>query len=140
MAQFKMFHLGFDRTWLVPPISDEYSKVYEIVLKAQQSAIDTIHPGVPACDIHAACVEVYREAGFEPGYRTGRGIGYSFLENPQFRNDDKTSLQAGMTFCCDGGVVLGRKFGSRVGDSLVVTEAGCEIVTPYPKDLKSLLI
>jgi Xaa-Pro aminopeptidase len=140
MAQFKMFHLGFDRTWLIPPIIDEYAKVYEIVLKAQQSAIDAIRPGVPACDVHTACVEVYKEAGFDPGYRTGRGIGYSFLENPQFRNDDKTSLQAGMTFCCDGGVVLGRQFGSRVGDSLVVTETGCEIVTPYPKDLNSLIL
>lgn len=140
MAQFKMFHLGFDRTWLVPPVSDKYSKTYEITLRAQQAALDTIRPGVPACDVHAACVDVYKEAGFEPGYRTGRGIGYSFLENPQFRYDDKTLLQAGMTFCCDGGIVIGNEFGARVGDSLVVTETGHEILTQYPKDIESLII
>jgi Xaa-Pro aminopeptidase len=140
VAQFKMFKLGFDRTWIVPQVSEKYSKTYEITLRAQQAALDAIRPGVPACDVHAACVEVYKEAGFEPGYRTGRGIGYSFLENPQFRYDDKTLLQAGMTFCCDGGIVVGNEFGARVGDSLVVTETGHEILTQYPKDLKSLII
>ena len=140
IAQFKMFKLGFDRTWIVQPVSDEYSEIYEIALKAQQAAIDTIRPGVSACDVHAACVEVYKEAGFEPGYRTGRGIGYSFIENPQFRYDDKTLLQPGMTFCCDGGVTLDRKFGARVGDSLVVTETGYELLTPYPKDIEDLII
>jgi Xaa-Pro aminopeptidase len=140
IAQFKMFKLGFDREWIVQPVTDEYARIYETVLKAQQAAIDTIRPGIAACDVHHACVEVYTEAGFEPGYRTGRGIGYSFLENPQFRYDDKTQLQVGMTFCCDGGFVSGREFGARVGDSLVVTETGHEIITPYPKDLKSLII
>ena len=140
IAQFKMFKLGFDREWIVQPVTDEYGRIYEITLKAQQAALNEIRPGVLACDVHHACVEVYKEAGFEPGYRTGRGIGYSFYENPQFRYDDKTPLKPGMTFCCDGGVVLDQKFGARVGDSLVVTETGHEIVTAYPKDLKSLII
>ncbi len=140
IAQFKKFKLGFDREWLVQTVTDEYARVYEIVLKAQQAAIDEIRPGNPACNVHHACVEVYKEAGFEPGYRTGRAIGYSFCENPQFRYEDKTPLEPGMTFCCDGGIVLDKKFGARVGDSLLVMETGCETVTPYPKDLDSLII
>jgi len=140
MAQFKMFHLGFDRTWLIPPLHDEYARIYEIALKAQQAAIEMVRPGVPACDVHHACVEVYKEAGFEPGYRTGRAIGYSFLENPQLRYDDKTILQPGMALCCDGGVTFNREFAARVGDSLVVTETGYELLTPYPKDIEDLII
>ena len=84
--------------------------------------------------------EVYTAAGFEPGYRTGRGLGYSFLENPQFRYDDKTPLQPGMTLCADGGVVFENEFAARVGDSLLVTDTGYEIVTPYPKKVEDLII
>ena len=135
---FKQIKLGFDREFFVGRVSDEHAKIYQIALKAQAAALAMIRPGVPAEDVHFASLEVYQRAGFGICYRTGRGVGYSFLEKPEFKDGDKTPLQAGMTFAVDGGITIPGKFGARVGDSIVVTEDGFEYLTPYPKDLRIL--
>ena len=135
---FKQIKLGFDREFFVGRVSDEHAKIYDIALKAQAEALAMIRPGVPAEDVHFASLEVYQSAGFGICYRTGRGVGYSYLEKPEFKDGDKTPLQAGMTFAVDGGITIPGKFGARVGDSIVVTEEGFEYLTPYPKDLRIL--
>lgn len=140
IAQFKQFKLGFDREWFVGEAKDENARVYEICIKAQQTGLDMIRPGVIAEDIHNAVNEVYRQAGFEAGYRSGRGIGYASLEKPELKTGDRTPLEKGMTLCLDGGITIPGEFGARVGDSFVVTDTGIDILTPYPKDLKSLTV
>ena len=135
---YKQVKLGFDREYFVGSISDEHARIYEIALKAQEAALEMIRPGVRAEDVHFAALEVYRSAGFGICYRTGRGVGYSYLECPEFKDGDRTILQPGMTFAVDGGITIEGEFGARVGDSIVVTEKGFEYLTPYPKQLKIL--
>jgi Xaa-Pro aminopeptidase len=135
---FKQLKLGFDREYFVGRVSDEHAKIYQIALKAQAAALAMIRPGILAEDVHFASLEVYQSAGFGICYRTGRGVGYSFLEQPEFKDGDKTPLQAGMTFAVDGGITIPGKFGARVGDSIVVTDEGFEYLTPYPKQLQIL--
>jgi Xaa-Pro aminopeptidase len=106
--------------------------------RAQAAALEMIRPGVPAEEVHAAAVEVYQKAGFGICYRSGRGIGYSYLEKPEFKEGDKTPLKAGMTFAVDGAITIPGEFGARVGDSIVVTENGFDYLTPYPKELRIL--
>ena len=135
---FKQIKLGFDREYFVGLVSDEHARVYEIALLAQAAALNAIRPGVKAEDVHFAALEVYRTNGFGICYRSGRGIGCSYLEPPEFKDGDKTVLQPGMTFAVDGGITIKGEFGARVGDSIVVTDDGFEYLTPYPKDLKVL--
>jgi Xaa-Pro aminopeptidase len=136
IANFKQFKLGFDREFFVGKVSDEHARLYEITLKAQAAALEMVRPGVPAEEVHAAALEVYQKAGFGICYRSGRGIGHSFLEKPEFKEGDKTPLQPGMTFAVDGAITIPGEFGARVGDSIVVTQTGFEYLTPYPKDLR----
>ncbi|MBW2059847.1 MAG: aminopeptidase P family protein [Deltaproteobacteria bacterium] len=138
IANFKQFKLGFDRQYFVGEVTDEHARIYETALKAQAAALEMIRPGVVAEDVHRASLEVYREAGFGICYRTGRGVGYSFLERPELKEGDKTRLRAGMTLAVDGGITIPGEFGARVGDSILVTEGGFEYLTPYPKDLRVL--
>ncbi len=135
VANFKQFKLGFDREFFLGSVTDRHARVYETAVKAQQAALSMIRPGVIADEVHAAAEEVYQSAGFGLSYRTGRGIGYSFLEEPQFKRGDKTRLQAGMTFAVDGGITLPGEFGGRIGDSIVVTDDGFEYLTDYPREL-----
>ena len=135
---FKEIKLGFDREYFVGSVSDEHARIYEIALKAQASALKMIRPGVRAEEVHFASLEVYQSEGFGICYRTGRGVGHSYLEQPEFKDGDKTILQAGMTFAVDGGITVEGEFGARVGDSIVVTEDGFEYLTPYPKELRIL--
>ena len=90
-----------------------------------------------ARDPESVCA-VYRDAGFSPGYRTGRSVGYSFLESPELKRGELTVVEAGMTFAVDGGITVEGKFGGRIGDSVVVTESGFDYLTPYPRQLTVL--
>ena len=80
MAQFKQYKLGFDRMFHIGDVKDEDRKVQLAAIEAQQAGIAAIRPGVLAEDVAAAANEVYRERGYETGYRTGRSIGVAYLE------------------------------------------------------------
>ncbi|WP_159587757.1 M24 family metallopeptidase [Chelativorans xinjiangense] len=135
IANFRNYKLGFDREFFVGTVTDEEARVYETAVAAQQAALAAIRPGIACEEVNAAAEEVYRQEGFEAGYRTGRSIGCSFLEPPELKRGEKSVLQPGMTFAVDGGITVSGKFGGRVGDSIVVTEDGFEYLTPYPRDL-----
>ncbi|MCP5080442.1 MAG: aminopeptidase P family protein [Alphaproteobacteria bacterium] len=135
MVNFRQYKLGFDREYFIGSCTDEEAKTYEVCIAAQKAALDAVRPGAIAEDVHEAANEVYRSAGFSPGYRTGRAIGISNLESPELKTGDRSVLQAGMTFAVDGGITVPGKYGARVGDSIVVTEDGFEFFTPYPKEL-----
>lgn len=135
MAQFKLYKLGFDRMFFVGEVSDAAARVQQAAIDAQQAAIAAIRPGVTAESVAEAANEVYRARGYETGYRTGRSIGMSYLEAPELKAGDKTILQAGMTFAVDGGISIDGSLGGRIGDSIVVTQRGCDYLTDYPRDI-----
>ncbi len=122
-----MFHIA--------DVTDEAAQVQQAAIDAQQAAIATIRPGVAAQDVAAAANAVYAERGYQTGYRTGRSIGIAYLEAPELKAGDTTVLQPGMTFAVDGGISIDGVTAGRIGDSIVVTEDGCEYLTDYPRQL-----
>lgn len=135
MAQFKLYKLGFDRMFFIGEVGDEAARVQEAAIAAQAAAISAIRPGIKAEDVAAAADEVYGAHGYATGYRTGRSIGMSYLEAPELKAGDETVLQPGMTFAVDGGISVKGVCGGRIGDSIVVTEDGCDYLTDHPREL-----
>jgi Xaa-Pro aminopeptidase len=135
MAQFKQYRLGFDRMFHVGEVSDEAARVQQAAIDAQQAAIAAIRPGIRAEEVAAAADAVYAERGYATGYRTGRSIGIACLEAPELKAGDRTVLRPGMTFAVDGGISVDGVTAGRIGDSVVVTETGCDYLTDYPRGL-----
>lgn len=135
MAQFKQYKLGFDRMFHIEDVKDQAREVQEAAIAAQQAAIKAIKPGITAEAVAAAADEVYKDRGFETGYRVGRSIGIAYLEAPELKAGDKTVLQAGMTFAVDGGISIDGEVAGRIGDSVVVTDSGSEYMTSYPREI-----
>lgn len=135
MVNFKHYKLGFDRNFFIGSATDEQARDHEVTLAAQKAALDAIRPGAIAEEVHACADAVYRDAGHAPGYRTGRAIGYSFLESPELKVGDKTVLQPGMSFAVDGGITVEGQYGTRIGDSIIVTDDGYEYLTPFHRGL-----
>jgi len=135
MAQFKQYKLGFDRMFHIGNVTDEARDVQEAAIAAQQAAIAAMRPGVLAEEVALAANAVYRERGYETGYRTGRSIGVAYLEAPELKDGDKTVLKPGMTFAVDGGISIDGVTAGRIGDSVVVTETGTDYITEYPRSI-----
>lgn len=135
MAQFKQYKLGFDRMFYIGDVKESDGKVQQAAIDAQQAAISVIRPGIAAEDVATAANEIYKERGYETGYRTGRSIGVAYLESPELKVGDKTILEPGMTFAVDGGISVDGVTAGRIGDSIVVTETGSEYITHYPREL-----
>jgi Xaa-Pro aminopeptidase len=135
MAQFQQYKLGFDRMFHIGAVTDEAARVQQAAIDAQQAAIAEIRPGIEAQEVAAAANDIYAERGYQTGYRTGRSIGMAYLEAPELKTGDTTVLREGMTFAVDGGISVDGVTAGRIGDSIVVTDTGCEYLTRYPRTL-----
>ncbi len=140
MTNFHRFKLGFDRTFWIGEIADKsQAAVYEVAIESQKAALAVLRPGITAEAVHAAYAKVIQDAGYEYPFRCGRATGFSFLEKPQLVTGDKTRIEPGMVFAVDGSVTVD-SFRAQVGDSVIITEDGYELLTNHPKSLKDVII
>jgi Xaa-Pro dipeptidase len=117
------------------PPSDRQRRVWDVVRKAQQAAFAAARPGVECQAIDAAARTVIEDSGFGPGYkylthRLGHGIGLDGHEWPYMVRGNATKLVAGMTFTDEPGIYVPGELGIRHEDAVVVTETGCENLSP----------
>ena len=113
---------------------------YEAVREAQQEALAAVKPGATTGEVdHAARKLLYnRKLGDFFTHSTGHGLGLEIHEAPKIAAAQKEVLRPGMVITIEPGVYLPGKWGVRIEDTVVVTETGCEILTPCPKDLLTL--
>jgi Xaa-Pro dipeptidase len=126
-------------TWFGKP-TDEYRKVWSIVLEAQGAAIDRAAPGVPCSEVDAAARRVIEKAGYGDYFthRLGHGLGIDVHEPPYMVGTDQTILEPGMTFTSEPGIYLPGRFGIRIEDDIVCTERGAESLSPRVERLEPL--
>ena len=140
MTNFHRFKLGFDRTFWIGEIADKsQAVVYDVAIESQKAALAVLRPGITAEAVHAAYAKVIQDAGYDYPFRCGRATGFSFLEKPQLVTGDKTRIEPGMVFAVDGSVTVD-SFRAQVGDSVIITEDGYELLTNHPKSLKDVII
>ena len=56
------------------------------------------------------------------------------------RRTAPTAMAVGMSFALDGGATVADDFGTRVGDSVVITEDSFEYLTDFPRELTVLSV
>jgi Xaa-Pro aminopeptidase len=113
-------------------------RTYRAVLDAQLAAIDAVRAGARTARVDAAARNVLKGHGLDRAFihSTGHGLGLEIHESPRIGKRDKTRLQAGMAITIEPGVYLDDFGGIRIEDTVVVTEKGCEILTPTSKELR----
>ncbi len=125
------------RTFFYKKVSDEHRKIYEIVKKAQQAAIDSIRPGVRFCDIDKAARDVITAAGYGKNFthRLGHSIGIEVHEYGDVSETNTSPVKPGMTFSVEPGIYIDGDVGVRIEDLVMVTEDGVEVLNSFSKEL-----
>jgi Xaa-Pro dipeptidase len=120
--------------------TDEYRKIWSIVLDAQSAAIDKAAPGVACLEVDAAARRVIEKAGYGSYFthRLGHGLGLDVHEPPYMVAENRTVLEPGMVFTSEPGIYFLGKFGVRIEDDIVVTERGAESLSPRVSRLEPI--
>jgi Xaa-Pro aminopeptidase len=123
--------------FLGTPIA-KVKRVYRAVLEAQLAAIATVRAGASTAAVDRVARKVLRGYGLDRAFvhSTGHGLGLEIHEPPRLGKRDKARLRAGMAITIEPGVYLEGFGGIRIEDTVVVTENGCEILTPTSKELR----
>ena len=125
------------RTVAIKSVTEEQKDIYNLVLNAQQKAIDSIKPGVICKDIDKISRDIIYNAGYKGcfGHGLGHSVGVEIHESPNFNTKCDTLLEKGMVMTVEPGIYLENRFGVRIEDMVYVTKNGCENLTKSNKEL-----
>lgn len=114
--------------------------LYDAVLEAQMAGIEAVRPGVTAAEVDASARKVLKRHGLDRQFvhSTGHGLGLEIHEGPRIGKKDQTKLRAGMVITIEPGAYIDRFGGVRIEDTVLVTESGCEVLTPTTKEFVHL--
>jgi Xaa-Pro aminopeptidase len=117
------------------PSLAELGRIYSVVLAAQDAGLAAVREGALASEVDRACREVVDAAGMGELFvhGTGHGVGLLVHEAPALSASSGDILMAGQVVTVEPGVYLPGVGGARVEDTVVVCEAGCELLTLAPK-------
>jgi Xaa-Pro dipeptidase len=122
-------------------LGDKMRKNFDIVHRAQATALAAAHPGAECGSVDAAARKVITDAGYGPNYkyfshRLGHGIGMDGHEWPYLVRGNTTKLEPNMTFSDEPGIYIPGEFGIRLEDDMHITENGAELFTPQSPSLE----
>jgi len=123
------------RTMHVGRPTSEARRIYEAVRQAQQAAIEAVQPGVTAGEVDQAARKLLKKSNLDRYFThsTGHGVGLEIHEPPRIATGQEEILHPGMVITIEPGVYIPGKFGVRIEDMVVVTERGCQVLTPTSK-------
>jgi Xaa-Pro aminopeptidase len=131
-----------ERNLFVGRPTNDVIKYHEIALKLQETALNTLRPGIKASEVDKAVIKAAKELGVYDYllHHSGHGLGLEAHEAPFLDVGDDTVLRPGMVITVEPGIYVPRLGGFRHSDTVVIRDDGIEIITYYPRDTESLIV
>ena len=130
------------RTVCVGRASSRMTEIYATVLEAQRRSLAVLASpeGATGAAVDAAAREHVASRGFGECFThsTGHGIGLEIHELPLVNAANAERLLPGSVVTVEPGVYVEGLGGVRIEDSVLVADAGCEVLTSAPKELLEL--
>lgn len=128
--------------------SARLQKMYDVVFNAQKHALSMVKPGVTCIDIQNAVEKFFSDAGyvtsgkgkefsFAEGFvhGVGHGVGSNIHESPHLGRKSTDTLKEGDVITVEPGLYYKKIGGVRLEDLVLVTKAGHQNLTRFPKKL-----
>jgi Xaa-Pro aminopeptidase len=121
--------------------------LYRAVLEAQLAGLAAVRSGIEVSKVDAAARNVLKSHKLDKQFvhSTGHGLGLEIHEAPKIgrplgrgKKKEEPRLRAGMVITIEPGAYLPGFGGVRIEDTALVTESGCEVLTPTSKEFVNL--
>lgn len=115
----------------------EFRELYAVLFAAQAAGVVGATVGTECEAVDAGPRQVIADAGYGEYFihRTGHGIGIEAHEDPYIVSGNRTELEAGHAFSIEPGIYLPGRWGARLEDIVIATEAGPERLNNVEHDL-----
>ena len=106
----------------------EIADAYAVLHEAQQASVAAAVVGTPCQEVDRVARRIIADAGFGDYFvhRTGHGIGMEEHEDPYIVEGNDRPLVAGHAFSVEPGIYVPGRWGMRLEDIVVATDAGPE--------------
>jgi Xaa-Pro dipeptidase len=123
--------------------SAEMRRLEAAVLDSLELLIRAIRPGAIAGDVHQKSVENFARHGYKVAHRSGYSVGVNYA--PDWGEGNLFSIvtgetrpfQSGMVFHLVPGIYVPPDFVVVISETVIVTDAGAEVITDFPRRLFS---
>ncbi len=134
-ALYQGYHADLTRSFCVHEASDEYLRIWNLVLEAQLAVERTLRPGMTGFETDKIARDMIYRAGYEGkfGHGLGHSVGLAIHEYPRASSLSQEVFTEGVVLTVEPGVYLPDWGGVRIEDVVVLTPAGCDVLTECRK-------
>jgi Xaa-Pro aminopeptidase len=134
-VKYKGYCSDMTRIIFPTPPTQRQKEIYNLVLKAQETAIKGIKDGITGKEADKLARDLIEKAGYGEnyGHAGGHGIGLDIHESPALSKHYKKPLQKNSIITVEPGIYLEGEFGIRIEDMIIVTKTGNKNLTKMEK-------
>jgi Xaa-Pro aminopeptidase len=117
------------------PNDDEYLKIWDLVLQAQEQSEAGLKAGITGVQGDKLARDVIVQAGYGDffGHGLGHGVGLAIHEMPRLSFTYSGEIPSGAVLTVEPGIYVSKWGGVRIEDMVVVEENRVEVLTGAPK-------
>jgi len=134
-ARINGYCSDLSRTLFLSGANKTFQEIYNIVLKAQATAIEGTKSKMLASQADQLARSVIQQAGYGDafGHGLGHGVGLAVHEFPRLGLTSSDSLADGMVFTIEPGIYLAGQGGVRIEDMVVLENGKARVLTKATK-------
>jgi Xaa-Pro aminopeptidase len=135
-ARWKGYCSDLSRTLCLGPRGERFLAIYELVLKAQISALDAIEAGMTGAQADGIARGVIDQGGYKDafGHGLGHGVGLAVHERPRISLNSTDVIQENMVFTVEPAIYIVGWGGVRIEDTVVVRNGKVQPLTKAAKN------
>ncbi len=140
--KYKGYCSDMSRMLFTAKPNKKQSEIYNLVLEAQENAIQKIKAGITGIKADKLSREMIEKAGYgkQYGHAGGHGLGLDIHEIPSLSAKYPKKIRENSIITVEPGIYLEGKFGVRIEDMVLVTKTGTKNLSKTPKSQDLMLV